>query len=194
MPILCFALLLSTISGFAGVGKVMSVSKGGEAHAYKGLTKTKLIQNLQLEVGDEVSSGKSTVIIAFDSGLKVALPQGSRFKIHKENKTGKEKSSLILELLQGSLRTQLASKTKNVSQNEILIGNVQFLFASGDFEIISEKTKIEMNVNKGEVEVRSPDIHTLVPEIIKSQKGFLFDRKMKSFGANKYSPKFNSLF
>ncbi|MFP5387461.1 MAG: hypothetical protein ACLGHN_15390, partial [Bacteriovoracia bacterium] len=72
-------------------------------------------------------------------------------------------------------------------EQKVTADDVAFGVRGTEFEVaFTDDSEVDLDVVEGEVEVSSPHVHTFVPEIVKANEGFKFDRKRRKFVRRKF--------
>lgn len=177
MKILLLISLLFSGTLFAEVGKVTKVLGGTDSYLVRGKENIKLSSDVKLERGDVLHSQNSYVVIQLNSLSQLSLAKNTEVKINTD-----------IDFLKGIIRV-LATKESLKIQGS----RVAFSGHDSEFEVsLEDNQDVDLDVFKGEVEVTSPDVHTFVPEIVKANDGFRFEKTKKAFSRRRFAPKFRN--
>ena len=158
----------------ADAGKVVKIVSEVEAYCLRGDQKIPLTQDFTLKTGDEVFSEKSVLSLSLP-GTQLGLANQSQIKIAGN-----------VNFLKGMLVVR-AEKKQTVEAD-----GVSFTTKKAEFEVSYDGESIDLDVISGEVEVSSPFVQTFVPEIIKANQGFRFNKKERSFTRRNFLIKFKN--
>lgn len=170
--------LLTMGIAMSNVGVVLKV-KGQGSYLVRGTQRVTLKPALALEDKDIIFSENSLVTIHIYPMNQVALEKSSSISLSPHS----------INLMSGITRLQVQKNMKADSEYRIEAPGISFIAKGTDFEVSVKKEWVDLDVYEGEVEASSPDVHTFVPEIVKSKSGFRFMRVKKSFSGRKFSPK-----
>ncbi len=159
----------------ADAGKVVRIVNEVEAYCLRGQQKLPLSQDFPLMSGDEVFSEKSILSLKLPSGTQLSMAEQSHVKISQN-----------VGFPRGLIQV-LAEKKQIVDAD-----GVSFTGEKAQFEVSYAGESVDLDVIYGEVEVTSPYVQTFVPEIIKADQGFRFNKKERSFSRRKFSIKFKN--
>lgn len=191
--ILCIA-MFSTLS-FAEVGKVSKLL-GSNSYLMRSGQKIALAVDTELELGDEVYAESAYLVLFIYPASQVSLNHNASIKISEhlieENKE-LEKSFSVIDYIKGVIRLQVTKSTDQEINQKVQANGVAFAVRGTEFEISQEGDEdVDLDVIEGEVEVTSPFVHTFVPEVVKANEGFRFNRKKKNFARRKFGLKFKN--
>lgn len=185
-------LILSNVS-FAEVGKITKILGSHDAYLLRGSEKVLLKLDLDLEEGDELFTENSVVAAFLYPTTQLSLSKNTQIKISQnliDDEETVEKSSSVIDYIKGIIRAQV-TKDKDLSIDQtIRAKDVAFAVRGTEFEVSQEGEDVDLDVIEGEVEVSSPYVQTFVPEIVKANEGFRFNRKQHSFSKRKFAPRF----
>jgi hypothetical protein len=191
---LIFFFLLS--SAFAEVGNVKKVLGGEDGYALRGSERIKLEVNLPIELGDEIFSQNSVVLLQIDPSTQVSMAKNSQLKLseHQVQELSQlEKAFSVVEFISGLIRVNLVKDQDQEIEQQIKTRDVVFGVRGTDFEVaIEESGDVDLDVFEGEVAVSSPYIHSFVPEIVKGNEGFRFQKSKKAFLRRKFMSRFKN--
>jgi hypothetical protein len=177
-----FLLILSILNlnqAFAEVGRVIKLCDAHDAYINRAKNKIVLSPGLKLEPGDEVLTKNSRLVFYVHPGFQISMNKNSQILI---------KSNSVLDFKQGMIRIQGQPEGAEKLEQTINAPDVSFTVSGTEFEVAIESRKVNLDVVTGSVEVRSPHVHTFVPEIVKANEGFTFNRIKKNFSRRKFSP------
>jgi hypothetical protein len=186
-------LLLITPQSYGQVGKILKKIGPGEAFILRNNKKIIIKKDTLLNLGDEVSSVKSVLLIHLEPTLQMSVGQDTVLKISEyllEGDEKKEKSTSVIDFLKGIVRLQV-NKYHDLEVNQkIRTKDVAFGVRGTEFEVSNDGENVDLDVIEGEVEVTSPHVQTFVPEIVKRYEGFRFNLKRRDFQRRKFLSKF----
>lgn len=195
MKLFFLLLLLSANSAFSGIGSVIKVVGTNNGYIQRGLEKIQISESLPLELNDSLSSVDSHVVIHLYPGTQLSLSKNSEIRLSQhvieENKK-LEKAFSVIDFLKGLIRVQVTRTSEEVIEQEIKAKDVAFAVRGTEFEVSYDDSDVDLDVMEGEVVVSSPYVHSFVPEVVKANEGFRFDRRKKAFARRKFSPKFRN--
>ena len=188
-----FALLIS--ASIAEVGKVSKAIGSNDAYILRNQKKLSITQDFELEKGDEVFTQNSVLVIYLYPTTQISLAKKTQIKVSenliKDDKT-KAKIFSIISFIKGIVRLQLTKDDKLEIDQRIVAEGVAFSARGTEFEVSSTGGNIDLDVIEGEIEVSSPYVQTFVPEIVKANEGFTFNKKAKSFQRRKFLARFKN--
>lgn len=188
---LCF-LLLTNIA-FAEVGKITKIIGGSDVLIMRGSEKKILTSGAKLEVGDEIFSSDTVVQIHLYPTTQLNLAKNTQIKITKNliEETGSiDKSFSVINFIKGLVRIQVTKEANLEIDQKIEADGVAFAVRGTEFEISKDNEDYDLDVVEGEVEVSSPFVQTFVPEIVKANEGFKFNKKARQFERRKFRRNF----
>ncbi len=189
--ILSFTLLIS--ASMAEVGKISKTLGTGDAYLMRGKNKISLVQDSLIEQGDEIFTEDSVIQLYLYPTTQINLAKNSHIKINEsliEGEGSKEKSTSVIGFIKGLIRLQV-TKDENLEINQKVVADgVIFGVRGTEFEVSNENDDFELDVVEGEVEVSSPYVQTFVPEMVKANEGFRFNKKGRKFERRKFRMKF----
>ena len=159
----------------AEAGKVVRIVSQVEAYAFRAQQKLPLTQDFTLMTGDEVFSENSILSLELPSGNRLSLANQSQIKLTQN-----------LSFLKGIIHVE-ARKKQTVEAD-----GVGFTTGQAEFEVSYAGDSVDLDVIAGSVEVSSPYVQTFVPEIIKANQGFRFNKKERSFSRRNFLIKFKN--
>lgn len=191
---LFFFFLIS--SAFAEIGSVKKVLGVQDGYALRAGERIKLEVNLPLELGDEIFSQNSVVLLQIDPSTQVSMAMNSQLKLSEhqvQELTQLEKAFSVIEFISGLIRVNLVKDQDQEIEQQIKTRDVVFGVRGTDFEVaIEESGDVDLDVFEGEVAVSSPYIHSFVPEIVKGNEGFRFQKSKKAFLRRKFISRFKN--
>ncbi len=189
------ATTLMISASFAEVGKISKLLVPGSAYISRNQEKITLAQDTLLEQGDELFTMDSVVVVYLYPSTQMSLSKNTQIKITEsliENSGDKEKSFSIINFVKGLVRL-LVTKDDNLEiDQKIVADGVAFAVRGTEFEISKEGEDFDLDVIEGEVEVSSPYVQTFVPEMVKANEGFRFNKKARNFQRRKFAAKFKN--
>lgn len=178
---------------FAEVGKVSKILGDSSAHVLRGTAKINLTQDFLINEGDEVFSEQSIVQLEIYPAVEVSLSKNSQIKMTKiylNDSAEVGKLTSIIGFVKGLIRLKVTKDSDLEVDQRVEADSVVFGVRGTEFEVSNENSQIDLDVVEGEVEVSSPLIQTFVPEIVKTNQGFRFSKKARSFEKRKFRLKF----
>lgn len=184
-------------TSLADVGKVLKIVGGNDAYLIREQSKIPLSPDLQLELGDDIFSQDSLPVIFIFPGTQLSLSKNTQIKLTKhlieENADAVTKSTSVVDFVKGILRATISREEGEEVEQKIQAEGVAFGVRGTEFEVSQEGSEeIDLDVFEGSVEVSSPHVHTFVPEIVKANEGFKYNKKKRLFTRRKFSPKFKN--
>jgi hypothetical protein len=170
-------------SAFAGIGEITSLHGDGSYLLRAGSNIT-LTEGLGLEVGDTIHSENAHVSLLLYPEIQMGLVNGTELKITRhmvEDAESGAKTDSLIDLVKGLVRIQVSKDQGDEVQQKVDAGSVTFAVRGTEYEVSTTPEDAELDVFAGEVQVSSPLIQTFVPEIVKPNEGFRFDRKGRKF-------------
>lgn len=192
---LFFGLLLSLFvnTSYAEVGKVSKVLGAGDAFIVRGQQKVTLSIDANLEEGDEVHSRDSVLVLLIYPATQLSISKQTQVTLTKsliEGDGEKEKSFSIINFVKGIIRLQVTKDENLQVEQQVVADGVAFAVRGTEFEVSLDGEDYDLDVVEGEVEVSSPYVQTFVPEIVKANEGFRFNKKARKFQRRKFRMKF----
>lgn len=178
---------------FAEIGSVTKVHGAKDAYLKRGAEKLLVTESFLLEEGDEIFAENSFVVILIHPSTQISVARGTNIVLSEAKIEESENISFLssaIKLIKGVIRAQVIKDTNLEVEQKIVSGNVTFGVRGTEFEVSSENDDVELDVVEGAVEVSSPDVHSFVPEIIKSNQGLKFNRKLPRFERKVFALKF----
>lgn len=185
-----FILLVS--SSYGEVGKVSKVIGTNDAYIIRQSAKLSINPDFLIEEGDEVFSQDSVVVIHLYPQSQMSLSKNTHIKITKnlvEGSGEKEKAFSIIDYVKGIIRLQVTKDANQEIEQTVQADGVAFAVRGTEFEVSKEGEDFDLDVVEGEVEVSSPFVQTFVPEIVKANEGFRFNKKHRKFQRRKFRMK-----
>jgi hypothetical protein len=165
----------------AQIGEVLSLTSD-DAYLTRSGAKIVLTQGASLEVGDKVYSESSHVVLILYPKTQISLVRGSELSLSQHFiDDDKEKTTSLIDLIKGLIRMQVTKDGNEKVDQKVGANGVTFAVRGTEFEVSTSDDDAELDVFEGEVEVSSPYVQSFVPEIVKPNEGFRFDRKKKNF-------------
>lgn len=194
MKIFFFSFLIMTNICFAEVGSVLKITGNNNAYLLRGDTKLPLTTEMHLELNDQIFSNEAHLVIFVLPGTQMSLARDTEIKISEhlieENKE-LQKSFSVIDFIKGIIRVQVTKSEGERIEQKVQAQDVAFAVRGTEFEVSYDQAKdVDLDVMEGEVVVSSPHVHTFVPEVVKANEGFKFNRKKKAFARRKFRQKF----
>lgn len=180
-------LMLST--AYAEVGKVSRVIGSQDAYVMRQAEKLILFPDFLMEEGDEVFTQDSVVVIHLYPQSQMSLSKNTQIRITKnviDISSEQEKVFSILDYVKGIVRLQITKDANQQIEQKVQAEGVAFAVRGTEFEVSRENEDFDLDVVEGEVEVTSPFVHTFVPEIVKANEGFRFNKRARKYQRRKF--------
>lgn len=181
---------------FAESGKVLKVINGKDAYVLRKSEKIPLATDLLLETGDHILTKDAYAVVQIYPATQLSLSKNSEFTLSEYQIIENQQivnSFSVIDFMRGLIRVQVFRDKDLEVEQKIQTKDVSFAVRGTEFEISLEDDKsVELDVFEGEVAVSSPHIHSFVPEIVKTNEGFRFDRVKTAFVRRKFSPRFKN--
>ncbi len=177
---------------WAQVGQVTQIHGEQSAYLVRSQEKVNLKIGLELEQGDEIHSEGSVLNLLLHPTGQYRLSKNSTIKISQnliQDLNDTEKSQSVIEFVKGVIRAQVLQDEKLEIDHKIKTKDVAFAVRGTEFEVSQSGDDYDLDVVEGEVEVSSPLVQTFVPEIVKANEGFRFNRKARSFKRRQFKLK-----
>ena len=190
--ILCFIMTVTT--AFAEVGKVAKLTGDNSAYLIRNKSKVEIKTNTMIEVGDEIMSGNSTLVVHLYPETQISLGKQTHLTLEQADLAvtkNQAKSFAVLKLSKGMIRAILPGvKNQEIEQRYETEGMTGVL-SQGEFEMSLEESKnVNLEVLSSQVAISSPFIQSFVPEIVKAKEGLTFSWKEKAYVRRKPTPRF----
>ena len=188
-------IVLSFATSFAQVGKITKMVGSDDAYLLRGQAKIAITQDANLELGDELFSNESVLVLHLYPTSQMSLAKNSQIRINQsliEGDGEKEKTFSVISFIKGLVRLQVTKDSNLEIDQKIIADGVAFAVRGTEFEVSKEGDDFDLDVIEGEVEVSSPFVQTFVPEIVKANEGFRFNKKEKNFKRRKFKTKFKN--
>lgn len=195
MIVCLFSFLVLISSALAEIGKVSKILGSSDAFIIRDAQKLKLTQDIELKQGDELNTLGSVVLIYLYPSTQISLSKNTQLKFSEsvvQEFTNLEKSFSVIDFIKGMVRIQVTKDPEIEIDQKIQANGVSFAIRGTEFEIGDLNGEIDLDVIEGQVEVSSPYIQTFVPEIVKPNEGFSFNKKEKKFRRRNFLMKFKS--
>lgn len=182
-----FLLLIST--AMAEVGKISKIIGTGDAYILRSSSKMNVAQDALLEEGDEIFTQDSVVVVHLYPQSQLSLSKNTHVKLSKsviDESTETEKAFSIIDYVKGIIRLQVTKDPNQAIEQKVQADGVAFAVRGTEFEISQEGDDVDLDVVEGEVEVSSPHVQTFVPEIVKANEGFRFNKRARNFQRRKF--------
>ncbi len=189
--ILSFTLIIS--ASFAEVGKISKMLGNDGAYVMRGSEKISLVQDSMIEQGDEIFSQDCVIQLYLYPTTQINLSKNTHIKITESLIVGegnKEKSTSVIGFITGLIRLQVTKDENLEIDQKVVADGVIFGVRGTEFEVSNENDDFDLDVLEGEVEVSSPYVQTFVPEMVKANEGFRFNKKARNFQRRKFRMKF----
>jgi hypothetical protein len=180
-------------ASLAEVGKISKSIGSGSAYLMRGKDKISLVQDSVIELGDEIFSEDCVLQLLLYPMTQINLAKNSQIKINESFIVGegsKEKSTSVIGFVKGLIRLQVTKDENLEIDQKVVADGVIFGVRGTEFEVSNENDDFDLDVLEGEVEVSSPYVQTFVPEIVKANEGFRFNKKARNFQRRKFRMKF----
>lgn len=171
-------------AAFADVGKIIKIVGGDDAYVIRQGEKISLTPESLLEVGDEIRSSGTHLVMVIFPDIQISLPRLSEMRLKEatiEETPEHLKSQSLVELIKGQIRCRVTKQKNHEVEHTVQVTNAAFAVRGTEFEVGIEGDDVDLDVEEGEVEFSSPLVHTFVPEMIKRNEGFRFSRKNKKY-------------
>jgi hypothetical protein len=135
-------------------------------------------------VGDDIFTEGSHVTLILFPKIQMSLVNGTELRITQhmvDEANEQEDTTSLIDLIKGLVRIQVTRDGTEKVDQKINARDVTFAVRGTEFEVSSTDDDAELDVFEGEVQVSSPYVQTFVPEIVKPNEGFRFDRKARKF-------------
>ena len=185
-----FILLMS--SSYGEVGKVSKIIGTNNAYILRHTEKINLTPDFLIEEGDEVFTQDTVVVIHLYPQSQMSLSKNTQVKITEniiDVSAEKEKAFSIIDYVKGIVRLQVTKDPNQEIEQKVQADGVAFAVRGTEFEVSKEGEDFDLDVVEGEVEVSSPYVNTFVPEIVKANEGFRFNKKARKFQRRKFRMK-----
>lgn len=193
--LILLGLIMSNIT-FAEVGRILKVEGDKDAFIMRGPQKHPVTPDFKLEIGDSIHSENTYIVFQLFPACQMSMAKNSELKIseHQINEANNmEKTWSVVDFLKGIVRTQVSRDANQEVEQQIRTEGASFAVRGTEYEVSIEENKdVDLDVFEGEVAVSSPYIQSFVPEIVKANEGFRFERSKKAFSKRRFSPKFRN--
>lgn len=189
------SLTLMISASIAEVGKVSKLVGNNDAYILRNNQKIAITLDALVEQGDELFTQDSVIVVYLYPTTQMSLAKNTQIKITEsliEGNGDKEKSFSIIDFVKGIVRLQVTKDENLEIEQKIVADGVAFAVRGTEFEVSSEGEDFDLDVIEGEVEVSSPYVQTFVPEMVKANEGFRFNKKAKNFQRRKFLAKFKN--
>lgn len=117
-----------------------------------------------------------------DSSTQLILNKGSSFKLVSL------KEDSVFELKQGTLRIK-SIKNNKAKEFKLILSDIDLFFTQAEFEVFFKPSaSIDIDVYQGELELRSPHLHTFVPLKIQEKQGATYRIQPPEFKSRSLGP------
>ena len=179
-------------SVWSEVGRVTQVLGDETAYIIRNSERIKITKNIEIEQGDEINAEDSVLTFLIYPTGQYRLSKKTTIKITQsfiEDSNEVEKSFSVIEFVKGVIRAQVVRDDELEIDHQIKAKDVAFAIRGTEFEVSEDGDDYDLDVVEGEVEVSSPHIQTFVPEIVKANEGFRYNRKGRSFKRRQFKLK-----
>lgn len=186
--------LFLCLSSFAEIGKITKLV-GSDAFLTRQGQKIQLTNDLALEKGDILASQNSVVMIHLYPSSQMTLSRQTEVKLSEsviDDTTEADKSTSVIDFVKGLIRLQVSKDVKEEVDQKVVAEGVAFSVRGTEYEVSLDGEDYDLDVIEGEVEVSSPYVNTFVPEIVKKNEGFRFNKKKRQFQRRKFAQKFKN--
>ena len=186
--------ILISMSSFAEIGKITKLI-GNDAYLSRDGQKIKLTAEMLLEKGDAISSQGSVVMMHLYPSSQMTLSRQTDVKLSEsviDETADADKSTSVIDFVKGLIRLQVSKDKNEEVDQKVLADGVAFAVRGTEYEVSLAGEDYDLDVIEGEVEVSSPYVNTFVPEIVKKNEGFRFNKKMRQFQRRKFAQKFKN--
>lgn len=194
MRLLALLTLLISASVYSQVGKISKVVGTNDAVLERGSDRLPVNPDADLQLNDIIHSENAHIVIHLFPGTQMSLAKKTQIKISEHmiaETSDLEKTSSVIDFIKGIVRVQVVKDADQEIEQKIQADGVAFAVRGTEFEVSqNDSSEVDLDVIEGEVEVSSPYVHTFVPEIVKANQGFRFDKKKRSFARRKFFQKF----
>ncbi len=162
------------------------------AYLTRNSEKINITTNTEIEQGDEINSEDSVLTFLIYPTGQYRLSKKTTIKITQsfiQDSNEVEKSFSVIEFVKGVIRAQVVRDDNLEIDHQIKAKDVAFAIRGTEFEVSQNGDDFDLDVVEGEVEVSSPHVQTFVPEIVKANEGFRFNRKERSFKRRQFKLK-----
>lgn len=191
--ILSSVLIIS--SSLAEVGKISKILGSNDAYILRNHARMSLVQDFNLEQGDEIFTQDNVLLIHLYPTTQMSLSKNTQIKISEsliDSNDIQDKSFSVIEFIKGLVRLQVTKDENLEIEQKVVANGVAFAVRGTEFEVSKEGEDYDLDVIEGEVEVTSPYVQTFVPEIVKANEGFRFNKKARNFQRRKFGAKFKN--
>lgn len=177
----------------AEVGKISRILGSNDTYILRQNEKIAGIVDASLEEGDEIVSQDSVVQIYLYPSTQLSLSKNTHIRITQnliEESNEKDKAYSIIDYIKGLVRLQVTKAANQEIEQKVQANGVAFAVRGTEFEVSQDGEDVDLDVIEGEVEVSSPYVQTFVPEIVKANEGFKFNKRARQFERRKFRMKF----
>lgn len=192
---LWLSLILMSTFAHAEIGKINKLVGNGNGYLERNTQKINLTQDLMLEEGDTIYSQDNVLLIHLYPSSQLSLSKNTQITLTQnliEDEDEGEKAFSVVNFVKGIVRVLVTKETDQTIDQKIVADGVSFAVRGTEFEVSEEGDDFDLDVFEGEVEVSSPHVQTFVPEIVKPNEGFRFNKRKKNFQRRKFGPKFKN--
>ncbi len=192
---LWLAFLFACSLAHAEIGKVTKLIGAQDAYLIRAEKKIILTPDMSLDEGDELFSQGSVVLTEIFPASQMSLAKNSRVKLvlnQSKEENGVEENTAVIDFVTGMIRMQI-NKDKDLKVDQKISARDVVIGVRGtEFEVSETEADVDLDVVEGEVEVSSPYVQTFVPEIVKANEGFRFNRRAHQFSRRQFRLKFQN--
>ncbi len=191
----CLSLLMMTTSTFAEIGKITKLVGSGDAYLERRAQKMAMSQDLLLEEGDTLFSQGAVVLIHLYPSTQLSLSKNTQITLTQnliEDDKAKEKTTSFVNFIKGVVRVLVTKDADQEIEQKVTADGVAFAVRGTEFEVSDVGDDFDLDVIEGEVQVSSPYVQTFMPEIVKRNEGFRFNKGQKKFQRRKFGLKFKN--
>ena len=192
MFLILFLQLFFAGSVWSEVGKVTQMLGSETAYLTRNSERINITRNTEIEQGDVINSEDSVLTFLIYPTGQYRLSKNTTIKITQsfiQDSNEEEKSFSVIEFIKGVIRAQVVRDDELEIDHQIKAKDVAFAIRGTEFEVSQNGDDYDLDVLEGEVEVSSPHVQTFVPEIVKANEGFRFNRKARSFKRRQFKLK-----
>lgn len=179
--------LFSTIL-FAESGRVLKTI-GSDTHLNRKGSMILLQQDLILEEGDEISTGKGSALLLLYPATQISLSPDTTILISEhsiQQLEVKEKAVSVISFIKGLIKVLVSKDSDQEVDQRYETKDVSFGVRGTEFELSESDETVELDVTEGLIEASSPHVQSFVPEYVKANEGLQFSKKRKNFAKRKF--------
>lgn len=133
---------------------------------------------MRFKDGVKVDTKETSKLVSLMPAAQLSLDKHSSLKVLPD----------AALLSKGTLRLKV---TKAKTSQKVEGDGIEFSTKDAEFEVSAEGDHYDLAVVSGTVQVSSPYVQTFVPETVKANEGFRFNKKEKSFSRKPFMIKFS---